>query len=184
MELIREYKNNDRNLIEDFRIKTFDEGNNSLSLKVFNPENLNGQIFLFFIDDDLASISVVESSEKYTEETNTCRICRYHILKKYRNCNAGFKMLPHCVNWAINNQYQLIYWTHNVENKALNALYQHKKIMPGKITFFKDPLYQSFQLQPSLRFITGKISQYVYAKYLNPTFQWRPRGLISYISEL
>ena len=93
-------------------------------------------------------------------------------------------MLPHCVQWAIDNQYQLIYWTHNVDNKALNALYQHRKIMPGKINFFKDPLYQSFKLQPSLRFVTGKTIQYVYAKYLNPTFEWKPKGLISYISDV
>jgi hypothetical protein len=127
METIRQYQPNDRNIIEEFRLKTFEEGNESLRYNIYNPDNLDGQTFLFFIDNELASISVVESSKKYTGENNTCRICRYHILKKYRHCSAGFKMLPYNVQWAIDNNYQLIYWTHDVNNRALNAMYNTKK---------------------------------------------------------
>jgi hypothetical protein len=176
MEIIRKYQKEDIDLIENFRKQTFNENNNSLSYKNFNPENLKGQIFLFFIDSILASIQVIESSEKYTEENDSCRICRYHILKRFRNCNAGFKMLPHCVQWAVENNFKVVYWTHDINNKTVNALYQHKKIMPGKISFFKDPLYQSFVFRPDLRFITGSVTQYVYAKYLDSDFIWEPKG--------
>lgn len=173
---IRGYASTDRQLIEDFRVKTFAEGNESLSVKKYDPDNLIGQTFLLFIDDDLASISVVESSIKYTQEDNTARICRYHILKQYRHCNAGFRMLPYNVSWATENNYKLIYWTHDVNNRALNAMYQHKRRMPNKQEFFDDPLYKSFEIQPNLRFITGDVTQYVYAKKLDANFVWVPKG--------
>lgn len=176
MELIRGYTSDDRALVEEFRNKTFAEGNTSLRPNIYDPDDFNGQTFLFFVDDQLASISAVESSLKYTDETDTCRICRYHILKQYRHCNAGFKMLPYNVNWAKDNGYNLIYWTHDVNNRALNAMYQHKRRMPNKANFFEDPLYKSFQLVENLRFITGDVTQYVYAKYLTEDYVWSPKG--------
>ena len=173
---IRTYKKSDRQLIEDFRIQTFDEGNDSLQSKIYDPDNIIGQTFMLFVNDDLASISVIESSIKYTEENDVARICRYHILKKYRHCNAGFRMLPLQVEWAIENNYKLVYWTHDVNNRALNAMYQHKRIMPNKQDFFNDPLYKSFEFQSGLRFITGRTTQYVYSKKLDTTFNWSPKG--------
>lgn len=175
-EVIRFYTAQDRSLLEEFRAKTFDEGNTSLDIKRFDPGNLDGQIFLFFKDNELASISVVENSKKYTEESESCRICRYHILKKFRHCNAGFKMLPHQVKWAFKNGYKLIFWTHDVNNRALNAMYQHKRRMPNKQDYFNDPLYKSFKFLPQYRFITGSYTQYVYAKHLDMTFNWEPKG--------
>lgn len=173
---IRGYQPTDRQLIENFREKTFAEGNESLSVKKYDPDNLIGQTFLLFIEDDLASISVVESSIKYTQEDNTARICRYHILNQHRHCNAGFRMLPYNVSWATENNYKLIYWTHDVNNRALNAMYQHKRRMPNKQEFFDDPLYKSFEMYPKLRFITGDVTQYVYAKKLDTNFIWNPKG--------
>lgn len=176
MELIRPYAPEDRELVEEFRANTFAEGNNSLRPEIYNPDDFNGQTFLFFIGDRLASISAVESSLKYTNETDTCRICRYHILKEFRHCNAGFKMLPYNVQWAIDNKYNLIYWTHDVSNRALNAMYQHKRRMPNKANFFEDPLYKSFQQVQNLRFVTGDVIQYVYAKPLTEGYVWNPGG--------
>lgn len=173
---IRNYQSTDRNLIEDFRQKTFNEGNDSLTIKKYNPDDLIGQTFMLFIDDELASISVVESSIKYTEEEDVARICRYHILKKYRHCNAGFRMLPLQVEWAIENKFKLIYWTHDVNNRALNAMYQHKRRMPNKQEFFDDPLYRSFELVSNIRFVTGSVTQFIYAKKLDPDFNWNPAG--------
>ncbi len=174
--LIRTYNPEDKGLIEDFRLKTFKEGNDSLRPNIYDPDTLIGQTFMLFVDNALASISVVESSKKYTDEDNVARICRYHILKEYRHCNAGFKMLPLQVEWAKDNDYQLIYWTHNINNRALNAMYQHKRRMPNKQEFFDDPLYKSFQFIDDMRFITGDVTQFVYAKSLNDEFIWRPKG--------
>jgi predicted N-acetyltransferase YhbS len=64
---IRVYQSADRQLIEDFREKTFSEDNESLSIKKYDPDNLIGQTVMLFIEDELASISVVESSIKYTQ---------------------------------------------------------------------------------------------------------------------
>ena len=175
-EIIRQYTSYDREILEQFRVKSFEEGNTSLHIKRFNPDDLNGQTFLFFKDSELASVSVVEDSLKYTEESDTCRICRYHILKKFRHCNAGFKMLPYQVKWAEDNKYKLIFWTHDVNNRALNAMYQHKRRMPNKQDYFEDPLYKSFEFYPQYRFITGDYIQYVYAKLLVPDFIWNPKG--------
>lgn len=173
---IRTYNPSDRQLIEDFRLKTFDEGNDSLRREIYNPDCLDGQTFMLFIDNNLASISVVESSEKYTNENNVARVCRYHILREYRHCNAGFRMLPLQVKWAEDNEFKLIYWTHNINNRALNAMYQHKKRMPNKQEFFDDPLYKSFEFIENMRFVTGDVIQFVYAKKLDPTFTWIPGG--------
>lgn len=173
---IRTYNKSDRILIEEFRDKTFAEGNQSLRPNIYDPDNIDGQTFMLFIDDVLASISVIESSSKYTNDSDVCRICRYHILKEYRHCNAGFRMLPHQVQWAVDHNYKLIYWTHDVNNRALNAMYQHKRRMPNKQEFFDDPLYRSFEFQPTLRFITGPITQYVYSKKLDTAFEWNPTG--------
>lgn len=176
--LIVTYNKSDEHteLIENFRKLSFADGNDSLSFENFVPKELDGQIFLYFIDDELASISAIERSTKYTQEYETARICRYHILKKFRHCNAGFKMLPYQFQWARDNNVKLVYWTHDVNNRALNAMYQHKKIMPGKKSFFEDPEFQSVEFIPTLRFIAGPVVQYVYAKKIDPEFNWNPRG--------
>lgn len=181
MESIRTYLPSDREIVEAFRLQTFAEGNNSLSVNKFKPDEFDGQIFLFFIDNELASISAVEYSNSYTTDSNVGRICRYHILKKFRHCNAGFKMLPFQVKWAEEKGIKLLYWTHDVNNRALNAMYQHKKMMPNKKEFFRDPLYQSFQWIPELRFIAGDCVQYVYAKKLDEAFNWEPQGQMTRI---
>ena len=175
---IRTYKKSDRQLIEDFRIKTFEEGNDSLRPTIYDPDNIDGETFMLFIDEELASISVIESSIKYTGESNAARICRYHILKKHRHCNAGFRMLPLQVEWAIKNKFKLVYWTHDINNRALNAMYQHKRRMPNKQEFFDDPLYKSFEFISDMRFVTGSVTQYVYAKKLDLEFNWNPKGKI------
>lgn len=175
-ELIRVYTPLDRNIVEEFRSQTFNEGNNSLTTSKFNPDTLNGETFLFFKNDKLASISVIENSINYTNNIDVCRICRYHILKEFRHSNAGFKILPYQVQWAIDNDYKLIFWTHDVNNRALNALYQHTRMMPNKQSYFTDPLYTSFKFYPQYRFVAGDCIQYVYAKLLDQQYVWNPTG--------
>lgn len=179
---VREYTPEDRNLIEDFRQKTFDEGNDSLTPQKYNPDTIDGQTWMTFVGDELASISVVERSHYTNDPEIAGRICRYHILKKFRHSNAGFRMLEHQCQWAKDQGMKVLYWTHNVNNKALNAMYQHKKKMPmrGKaVPYFMTETYRAFQIQPNMIFKVSPKSdllQYVYANILDENYVWEPKS--------
>ena len=177
---VREYTHTDRDLIEKFRMLAKREGNEALAGDKYDPDTVNGQTWMTFIGDDLASVSVVERSH-YTGDPNIAgRICRYHILKKFRHSNAGFRMLPNQVQWAKDNGLKVLYWTHNVNNKALNAMYQGKKRMGMRgesVPYFMTDTYRAFRLQPDMIFQVSKKSdflQYVYANILQEGYKWRP----------
>ena len=175
---IREYRKTDRALIESFRIQTIKEGNNSLSLDKYDPNNVKGQTWMLFIDKELASISVCEASHYTGDSDISARICRYHILKKYRHCNSGFRFLPRQVHWARKNGFKVVYWTQDIKNKPLNILYQHKKKMPGKGHFFEDELYKSFKINQNFLFKVSPKSdflQYIYFKVFQPGYSWTPK---------
>ena len=169
---VREYTHTDRDLIEKFRMLAKREGNEALAGDKYDPDTVNGQTWMTFIGDDLASVSVVERSHYTGDPEIAGRICRYHILKKYRHSNAGFRMLPDQVQWAKDNGLKVLYWTHNVNNKALNAMYQGKKRMGMRgesVPYFMTDTYRAFKLQPDMIFKVSEKSdflQYVYANIL------------------
>ena len=176
--VIREYCSADRRIIESFRRQSFEEGNNSLTLEKYNPDNINGKTWMTFVNGSLASISVCEASHYTGDPTIAARICRYHILKKYRHCNAGFRMLPFQVYWAKKKGFKVIYWTHDIKQETLNALYQHKKRMPGKEHFFANELYKSFKIRKDIVFKVNSKSnflQYIYNKELVSGYYWIPK---------
>lgn len=164
-----------RNDVEKFREQTFFEGNNSLTKKKFDPDLLKGKIWLAYKDDVLVSISAAEESH-YTHESNVIRKCRYHILKKYRHGRYGFKFLKEMVPWCQNNNYKLLYWTHDVTNTALNALYQHKRTYASTSdnSWFYEWPYTELRLEKDFLFKTGNMQQFVYSIYIDPTFVWKP----------
>jgi len=175
---IRKYKSRDRVLIEEFRKQSVQEGNKSLSITKYDPDRIQGQTWMVFIEGSLASISVCEASHYTGDPEIAARVCRYHILKKYRYCNAGFRMLPHQVNWAIQKGFKVIYWTHDIQNKPLNALYNHQRIMPGKNNYFQDEIYKSFKRRKDILFKVDPISdflQYIYVKKLQADYNWMPK---------
>lgn len=177
---VREYTFDDRDLVEKFRMLAAREGNDALHTNKFDPDTVDGQTWMTFVEDELASISVVERSHYTGDPDISGRVCRYHILKKFRHSNAGFRMLPQQVQWAKDNGLKVLYWTHNVDNKALNALYQHKKKMPFRgesVPYFMTDTYRAFQLQPNMIFRVSQKSdflQYVYANILEDGFIWNP----------
>lgn len=177
---VREYTFDDRDLVEKFRMLAAREGNDALHTNKFDPDTVDGQTWMTFVEDELASISVIERSHYTGDPDISGRVCRYHILKKFRHSNAGFRMLPQQVQWAKDNGLKVLYWTHNVDNKALNALYQHKKKMPFRgesVPYFMTDTYRAFQLQPNMIFRVSQKSdflQYVYANILEDGFIWNP----------
>ena len=183
---VREYSSKDRKLIENFRKESFKEGNDSLSMVKYNPDNIRGQTWMTFIGGDLASISVCEASHYTGDPDIAVRICRYHILKKYRHCNAGFRMLFPQVNWAKQNGFKVIYWTRDIRDRSLNALYQHRRRMIGKSHFFESALYKSFKIQEKFLFKVSPKSnflQYIYSKILQPGYIWKPKKNVIPIEE-
>ena len=176
--LIREYKKQDHNLVENFRSQALYENNESLSFEKYNPNNINGKTWLFFIAGNLASISVCEASHYTGDKNISARICRYHILKRYRHCNAGFHFLHLQVLWAKKNNFKVIYWTQDIKNKSLNKLYLQEKRMPGKSSFFENKLYKSFKINKDYLFKVSPKSdllQYIYFKVLQENYLWIPK---------
>jgi hypothetical protein len=161
--------------VEKFREQTFAEGNKSLTKYKFDPDNIQGRIWLAYEDDVLVSLSVAEESH-YTNETNVIRKCRYHILKKYRHGRYGFKFLKNMVPWCQENDYKLLYWTHDVTNTALNALYQHRKTYAATTDnkWFHEWPYTELKFEKDILFKTGNMLQFVYSIHIDPNFVWKP----------
>ena len=181
-ELIRPYTAKDRELVESFREASFLEGNNSLATDKFDPDQLNGRILLFFYHGQLVSLSVAEASHYTGDPEIACRVCRYHILQEFRKkfLFCGFKMLRLHSEWAQQQGYSLIYWTHDVKNKALNSLYQRKKkySLGADTQWFDDPVFKSFHLNPEYLFRVSEKSdmlQFIYQYPLKPGFIWHPK---------
>lgn len=179
-----EYKEEkNRKELEVFRKQTILEGNTSLVSDKFNPEALDGKIWCVYINNELASISVAERSH-YTGDTNIAvRICRYHILKKYRHSHCGFRMLPLQIKWAKQQNFKILYWTHDIHNRPLNALYQHKRRMTDSDSkqYFESEWFK--QVKTDYRWLfkvnkdpTDMFYQYVYYIDLqNENYQWMPK---------
>jgi hypothetical protein len=176
-EFIVEYSPQYRNDVEIFREQTFAEGNQSLTKEKFNPDSIKGKIWLAFKDNIIVSLSAAEESH-YTNESNVIRKCRYHILKKYRHGRYGFKFLKLMVLWCQENNYKLLYWTHDVNNTALNALYQHKRTYAATDDnhWFCEWPFTELEFEKDLLFKTGNMLQFVYSIYIDRNFVWNPKG--------
>lgn len=175
---IKEYNDSLSKDLFLFRQQAIREGNRSLISDKFNPYNFNGKIWCCYINNNLASISAAEESHYTGDPKIAIRICRYHILKKYRHSHCGFKMLYYQIIWAKNQNYKILYWTHDIQNKALNALYQHKRTMVDQESkiFFNSDWYRQVKLDKRLLFTIdkGKTMQYVYYITFDQEFKWFP----------
>ena len=178
---IREYQPEDRALFEEFRQEALAEGSGSLTSNKINPDSFDGRIWICLEEGRVVSISAVERSH-YTFETDVGRICRYHILKPFRHGRYGFKMLPYQHQWASANGFKMLYWTHDTKGRALNELYMGKRRFYSETDFFFDcPVFQSFQLNESFLFkdsLKSDMLQYIYCSYIDPDFQWEPKGCV------
>ena len=187
--LLKKYSENPdqyRQYIETFREQTFKEGNESLSYKKYDPDNPNIETWMVFNENnDLMSISAGEKSHYTNDPDIALRICRYHILKPYRRTHCGLMMGEDQIKWAREQGYQILYVTNDINNKALNDLYQRKRVMPLG-TFKKwteGEWYKTLQLEKEFLFKTGDMLQYVYSiRLFDPNFIWNPKSnyIVSY----
>jgi hypothetical protein len=89
------------------------------------------------------------------------------------------------VPWCKENDYKLLYWTHDVTNIALNALYQRKRTYASTNdnSWFNEWPYTELQFQKNLLFKTGNMLQFVYTIQIDPIFKWEPLGKHIYYYE-
>lgn len=148
------------------------------NLDILDPKS---SLWVALVDGVVASISYAQRGF-ITETLDSIRICRYHILKKYRHGRYGFKMLEKQIAWAKENKFKHVYWTHDITNKALNALYQHKrKYTQGDNTFFDTDYYKQLTLETDILFRDSPKSdmlQYIYSIYLDLDYNWKPKSSV------
>ena len=166
-------------LIEKFRQQTFKEGNDSIKYDKYHPDDDNIETWLSFKNDQLISISAAERSHYTNDPDIAVRVCRYHILKEHRFTHCGLIMGEHQIQWARENNFEILYITHDITKRAINNLYQRRKRMT--VSSFdqhtKGEWYNSLQLETEFLFQTGKMLQYVYSIRLqNPNYVWKPQS--------
>lgn len=180
-----EYKHYHRAQVEDFRLLSFEEGNDSLAHDKYDPDNINGASWLVYVDGELAALSVVEASHYTGDEDIAARVCRLHIAKKFRPSWLGMVVGGYQIWWAKKNGYKILYFTHDIHNRAINAMYQHKRY-GAPITDLQKELhylwhtewYQNLQTDKRMLFRVDENSdflQYVYYWKLDEEFEWNPK---------
>jgi len=182
--IAKTYKKKDKKLIEDFRILSFQEGNDSLAYDKYDPDNIDGETFMVFVDDVLAAVSVVESSHYTGDPEYAARVCRLHIAKQFRPSWLGMFVGKAQIEWAKVNGYKVLYFTHDINNRAINAMYQHRKFGAAHTELQKDmqhlwheDWYKDLKTDTRLLFQVDPSStmlQYVYYWTLEEGFKWYP----------
>jgi hypothetical protein len=179
---IRLYSENpskNRELLIPFIRQAIAEGNDSIRTKNYNPDNPNLETWMCFLNNKLISISVAEKSHYTNDPDIAVRVCRYHILKDYRFTHCGLRMGEHQITWARERNFQILYITHNVKNRAINALYQRKKKIPVPTfnNYVDSEWYTKLTLENEFLFKTGDMLQYIYSIRLqDPLFKWQPHS--------
>lgn len=183
-EKIIKYNPRYRDIVEDFLLQAVLEGSaGTYKKEKFDLGQLDEQssLWLAVVNNEVASISYAERSF-ITGTPESIRKCRYHILKKYRHGRYGFKLMKHQLDWAKANGFKHYYWTHNVEDVAINKLFQHKKkYLGGDNSWFRDEDYKKMKLETDFVFHDSPKSdmiQFVYSYYIDPTYEWKPQKAV------
>ena len=184
MERIIQYNTSHKELVETFLKQARAEGSSSTYTQhKFDIDKLDSKssLWLAIVDGEVASISYAERSF-ITGTPESIRKCRYHILKKHRHGRYGFKIMKHQIAWAKENGFKHYYWTHDVKDKAINKLFQHKRTyIVGDNSWFNDEDYKKLTLETDLVFHDSPKSdmiQFVYSYYIDENYIWQPTEAI------
>lgn len=179
-----EYDSSKRAEVEAFRELSFREGNDSLAYDKYDPDNINGQSFLNYVDGELASLSVIEASHYTGDPEVAARGCRLHIATKFRPAWLGLLHAPKQIEWAKNNGFKIFFFTHDIRNRAINAMYQKRRFGAAMTPLQKQmewmwtsDWYQDLKTDNRLLFQVDPRSdllQYVYYWTLEDGFVWAP----------
>ena len=179
-----EYDSSKRAEVEAFRELSFREGNDSLAYDKYDPDNINGQSFLNYVDGKLASLSVIEASHYTGDPDVAARGCRLHIATKFRPAWLGLLHAPKQIEWAKNNGFKIFFFTHDIRNRAINAMYQKRRFGAAMTPLQKQmewmwtsDWYQDLKTDNRLLFKVdprSELLQYVYYWTLEDDFVWNP----------
>ena len=120
----------DENLLGSIDIiinQAYAEGNGETFDNKYHPYNTPGETLVLFWDDQPAGIAHLEPSHYTGDEDIAIRACRYHILKKFRNNQLGFVLLPELMKHSKKLGYKVMWWSLHESNVALNNAYQNKR---------------------------------------------------------
>jgi len=183
-ENITQYSSDWKSEVEKFIDIASQEGSAGTYAKhKLDLDNLDDKssLWLAVVNNEIASISYAERSF-ITGTPESIRKCRYHILKKYRHGRYGFKMMKHQIAWARQNGYKHYWWTHDVKDKAINQLFQHKrKYTTGDNSWFQDTDFKQFVLENEILFHDNPKSdmlQFIYSYYIDDSYVWRPNKCV------
>lgn len=181
---ITTYTPDKKSEVETFRELSFAEGNDSLAYDKYDPDNIDGETWLVYVDGELACISVAESSHYTSDPEISARICRLHIAKKFRPAWLGIPILPYQIEWARQRGFKVLYFTHDINNRAINLMYQHKRFGAAVTPLQKQikdmwhsDWYKALQTDDRYFFQVDSNSdllQYIYYWTLEDGFVWNP----------
>ena len=185
---IKTYTPDKRSEIELFRELSFKEGNDSISYEKYDPDNIDGETWMVYVDGELACISVAESSHYTSDPEVSARICRLHIAKKFRPAWLGIPILPYQIEWAKQKGFKILYFTHDVNNRAINLMYQHKRFGAAVTPLQKEikqmwhsDWYRALKMDDRYYFQVddrNELLQYIYYWTLEDGYIWHPKSNI------
>ena len=181
--------------VERFRELSFKEGNDSLAHDKFELEGFMGQIWLVYVNDVLIGLSAVEASHYTGDPSVAARVVRLHVLKEYRSTAFGLILLPNQMWWCKKKGFKIMWWSIDIDKRALNAVYQkkhfpvytqHKEAWDG---WFQDLVFDKrmiFQVDPK-----SDLLQFVYYfrledkeldenNFVKEGYKWKPKSNMFY----
>jgi hypothetical protein len=167
-------------IVDILQKESLQEGNDSIHPDKFNVRETQGKTILFLVDGMPAGMSHMEPSHYTGDPDIAVRGCRYHILKKFRNRQLGFPLLDINIKLGRELGYKIFYITRWTEDKAVNALYQHRRKVPGHNPDpYNTESYKSLTLDKRCLFIVDPnaphYQQYIYYVTLEEGFVWKPK---------
>ena len=188
-EQIIQYNDDWKNSVNEFMDIARQEGSaGTYTQTKIDLDNLDQEssLWISVVEGKVVSISYAQRSF-ITDTPESIRKCRYHILKKYRRGRFGFKMMKKQIAWAKENGFKHYYWTHDVKDKAINELFQHKRtygLGDNDNQYFNDPDYLNLKLETGMVFRDTPKSdmlQFIYSYYIDPNYVWQPtKSIIKY----
>ena len=158
-----------------------EEGNGEAFEGKYDPHTTPGETFVIVVDGKAAGMVSCEPSTYTGDPDIAARATRLHILKEYRTKQLGFLLLDACYGYCQQQGYKVLYITHDVNSKGMNAIYQKKKkslFKGASKNFYMLPAWREltwnkefiFKVDPRAEFY-----QNIYQIVLEEGFHWKPK---------
>ncbi len=167
-------------LIDIIVNKATEEGNGEAFAGKYDPHTTPGETFVMVVDGRPAGMVSCEPSTYTGDPDIAARACRLHILKDFRAKQLGFLLLDMCYDYCI-DKYKVLYITHDVNARAMNAIYQKRKMSLFKGSsknLYMLPSWQKLQWNTEYLFKVdpnAEFYQNIYQIVLEEGFHWKPK---------